>query len=114
MSSEAPRRSARNAGKPAPSAPAPAPAAAKRKSTTAPSTAAAAEKKSKPAPAKPAAAGQLSIGDKLPSLKLKLQDGKEIDTASLKNAVLFSYVPLLPLPPMLSPLSLTIPMRLMI
>ncbi|EST08712.1 Alkyl hydroperoxide reductase subunit C/ Thiol specific antioxidant [Kalmanozyma brasiliensis GHG001] len=90
MSGEAPRRSARNAGKPAPSAPAPAPAAAKRKSAGAPSGAAA-EKKAKPAASKPAAVGQLKVGDALPSFKLKLQDGKEIDTATLKNAVLFSY-----------------------
>ncbi|CDR98986.1 related to DOT5-nuclear thiol peroxidase [Sporisorium scitamineum] len=99
--STAPRRSARNAGKPAPP---PAAAAAtsapvKRKSTEA-AAEKGGEKKAKPAtPAaaaattttKPTAAGQLKVGDKLPSYKLKLQDGSELDTANLKNAVLFSY-----------------------
>ena len=92
--SEAPRRSARNAGKPAPAAPAAAPAA-KRKSA---GDAGAAEKKAKPTPATAAAAkpakaspdGALKVGDKLPSFKLKLQDGKDIDTASLKKVVIFS------------------------
>ncbi|CBQ69809.1 conserved hypothetical protein [Sporisorium reilianum SRZ2] len=87
----APRRSARNVGKPAPAPAAPAAAPAKRKSTTEAGADKGGEKKAKPAAAKPAAAGQLQVGDKLPSLKLKLQDGSELDTGSLKNAMLFSY-----------------------
>ena len=82
---DAPRRSARNAGKAAPAAAesaAPAKQTVKRKSE---GDAKSGEKKSKPA-----AEGQLKVGDKLPSFKLKLQDGKEIDTAELKSAVLFS------------------------
>ncbi|TKY90326.1 hypothetical protein EX895_000324 [Sporisorium graminicola] len=89
----APRRSARNAGKPAPALAATKSAApVKRKSTEA-GAEKGGEKKVKPAPAatKPTAAGQLNVGDKLPSFKLKLQDGSELDTGSLKNAVLFSY-----------------------
>ena len=87
MSTEtaAPRRSARNAGKPAP-APAAAPAAATKRKSTAD---AGSEKKAKPAAAAPSA-GQLKVGDKMPSFKLKLQDGSEFDTGTLKNAVLFS------------------------
>lgn len=79
-----PRRSARNAGKPAPSAPTPAPTKApvKRKSTASDGDA----KKVKPSPA-----GTLNIGDKLPSLTLKTQAGTEIETDQLKSAILFSY-----------------------
>lgn len=106
----APRRSARNASKPAPAPAAPAApkkaATTKRKSTTeadaeTENNGAAAEesdaKPTKPAKAAKAAAepkaGQLKVGDKLPGFKLKLEDGEEIDTADLKNAVLFRYVP---------------------
>ncbi|GAC98448.1 potential nuclear thioredoxin peroxidase [Pseudozyma hubeiensis SY62] len=87
----APRRSARTAGKPAPSAPAPTPAVKRKAPSNEPAKSG--EKKSKPAPTTKGASagGQIKVGDSLPSFKLKLQDGKEIDTGSLKNAVLFSY-----------------------
>ncbi|KAJ1018140.1 hypothetical protein NDA16_005006 [Ustilago loliicola] len=86
MTETASRRSARNAGKPAPApAAASASAPAKRKSTDT-AASAAVEKKSKPAPT-----GALKIGDSLPSLALKLQDGSSISTSSLKSSVIFTY-----------------------
>lgn len=101
----APRRSARKAAKPvaspaSASASASAPALTKtatlkRKSGVADAdgVAKADGKKSKPSDSSKAAAaagGVLKVGDKLPSLKLKLQDGREIDTADLKKVVIFS------------------------
>lgn len=97
----APRRSARNAGKPAtgssPITKQPAAAATKRKATTngdADAEDKKDEKKSKPTPSaaatKAASAGALKVGDKLPDLKLKTQDGKELDIGSLKKVVIFS------------------------
>ncbi|PWN47829.1 AhpC-TSA-domain-containing protein, partial [Violaceomyces palustris] len=35
--------------------------------------------------------GQLKVGDKLPTLTLKDQDGNEVQVASLKKVVIFSY-----------------------
>lgn len=90
MTDAAPRRSARNAGNPAPAAhaPSPAPAATKRKSTSndKPASAAATEKKPKPTPS-----GALTIGSPLPSLTLKTQDGTPISTTSLTSTVIFTY-----------------------
>nr|CDI55886.1 uncharacterized protein BN887_04412 [Melanopsichium pennsylvanicum 4] len=34
--------------------------------------------------------GTLKVGDKLPSFKLMIEDDNEIDTANLKNVILFS------------------------
>ncbi len=91
--SEAPRRSARNAGKPAAPAAAPKPAAkpavAKRKADTD------ADGEKKP---KAKASGVLKVGDPLPALTLKTDEGKDISTADLSDAVIFTCVyPLLPL-----------------
>lgn len=87
---DAPRRSARNAGKaapaPTPAAPAKKAAPVKRKSEADSKS----DEKKVEKKAKPTAEGQLKVGDKLPSFKLKLQDGKEVDTGDLKRVVLFS------------------------
>ncbi|GAC77376.1 casein kinase II, beta subunit [Moesziomyces antarcticus T-34] len=84
--SEAPRRSARNAGKPAAPAAAPKPAAkpavAKRKADTD------ADGEKKP---KAKASGVLKVGDPLPALTLKTDEGKDISTADLSDAVIFTY-----------------------
>ncbi|PWY97799.1 AhpC-TSA-domain-containing protein [Testicularia cyperi] len=101
----APRRSARNAGKPA-SAPAPvtkAPtkAAPKRKSEPEPEPEAEAKPASGDAKKAKAAtepssggggAGQLKVGDSIPSgLTLKTESNDSVDISSLRKAVLFSY-----------------------
>lgn len=86
--SEAPRRSARNAGKPAAAAaaapkPAAKPAATKRKADTD------ADGEKKPKAKSP---GVLKVGDPLPALTLKTDEGKDISTADLSDAVIFTCV----------------------
>lgn len=103
MATEAPRRvSSRIASRPA--APDAAPAGAS-KAKAAPKRKAADDKKeAEPkkskaaAAAAPAKAGkksdvakaQLKVGDALPSLTLKNQDGEDLDVATLRNAVIFT------------------------
>lgn len=89
---EAPRRSSRISGKPAPAAAAAAtraPAAKKAKTESEPKAKAA--PKEKPGAAKAKAGSQLSEGSAVPSVSVTLSSGDKVDASTLRKSVIFSY-----------------------